>query len=177
MNTEHRPRVHPVQRPSPQRGVALVVSLLFLLVVTLISVAAARNSAVNLRMAGNMQDMAVSFQSAEAGAMALMGLSRADPANDPFNVALPDFRDNDTVIPPAVRGAYIGNLRNGQGSVGVTVQAVSRDRPCPRSTGQMGGNSYANQECTYYRVRSEHIDEGRSRSRIQMGVVKTTVKK
>jgi hypothetical protein len=175
LNAQRTYRLRLSSRSSTQRGVALVVSLLFLLVVTLISVAAARNSALNLRMAGNMQDMAISFQSAEAGAMALMGISRADPANDPFNVTLPDFRDNDTSIPTAIRGNYIGNLRNGQGSVGVTVRAVRRDRPCPRATRQMSGSSYAQQVCTYYRVRSEHVDEGRSRSRIQIGVVKTTI--
>jgi type IV pilus assembly protein PilX len=166
---------HSAHAPRKQRGVALVVSLLFLLVVTLVSLAAARNSALNLRMAGNMQDMVISFQSAEAGAMALMGMSRADPANDPFNVSLPDFRDNDTAMPTGLRAAYVGNLRNGLGSVGVSVRAVSRDRPCPRATRQMSGSSYAQQVCTYYRVRSEHTDDGRSRSRVQMGVVKTTI--
>ena len=67
-----------------QQGVALVVALLFLLVVTVISVIAASNSAIGLKMSANMQDAYSSFQSAEAGAKrhpcgAVSSLPRAGP--------------------------------------------------------------------------------------------------
>ena len=65
-----------------QRGVALVVSLLFLLVVTLISVVAANNSSMGLKMSSNMQDAYRSFQEAEAGVYAALGL--AGTPQDPF---------------------------------------------------------------------------------------------
>ncbi|HCD56765.1 MAG TPA: pilus assembly protein PilX, partial [Halieaceae bacterium] len=54
-------------RQHSERGVALAVSLLFLLVVTIVSITAATNSSVGLRMAGNLQDNYESFQAAEAG--------------------------------------------------------------------------------------------------------------
>ena len=66
-----------------QQGVALVVALLFLLVVTVISVIAASNSALGLKMSANMQDASESFQSAEAGIIATLSL--AGTANDPFD--------------------------------------------------------------------------------------------
>ena len=58
-----------------ERGVALVVALLFLLVVTIISVVAANNSSLGLKMAANMQDSYTSFQAAEAGAVAVLALA------------------------------------------------------------------------------------------------------
>jgi len=66
-----------------QRGVALVVALLFLLVVTVISVIAASNSTIGLKMSANLQDSYASFQSAEAGIIAVLSL--AGTANDPFD--------------------------------------------------------------------------------------------
>ncbi len=68
-----------------QQGVALVVALLFLLVVTIISVIAASNSAIGLKMSANMADSYASFQSAEAGILAVLSL--AGTANDPFRRA------------------------------------------------------------------------------------------
>ena len=44
-----------------QAGVALVVALLFLLIVTILSVTAARNSSFSLQMSSNMQDANSSF--------------------------------------------------------------------------------------------------------------------
>ena len=50
-----------------QDGVVLVTTLLFLLVVTIISITAANNSSLGLKMSANMQDAYRSFQAAEAG--------------------------------------------------------------------------------------------------------------
>ncbi|MEX0731360.1 MAG: PilX N-terminal domain-containing pilus assembly protein [Aquisalimonadaceae bacterium] len=55
---------HPA--PSGQRGVALVLSLVILLVLTLISVTAMRGSILEERMAGGLQDHNRAFQAAEA---------------------------------------------------------------------------------------------------------------
>ena len=71
----------PIER---QRGVALVVALLFLLVVTIISVIAAGNSAIGLRMSANLQDAYSSFQSAEGGIIAALSLAGTG-ASDPFD--------------------------------------------------------------------------------------------
>lgn len=57
---------HIPQRPSAQRGIALVVVLLLLLVVTLLGLAAMRGTLLQERMAGNVVARAQAFQAAEA---------------------------------------------------------------------------------------------------------------
>ena len=49
-----------------QRGVVLIISLIFLLVLTLMGVAAMQGTTMQERMAGNSQDRNVAFQAAEA---------------------------------------------------------------------------------------------------------------
>ena len=71
-------------------GVALVVALLFLLVVTVISLIAASNSTMGLKMSANLADASESFQSAEAGVIAVLAMAK-DAATDPFK-----GEDNDT---------------------------------------------------------------------------------
>lgn len=151
-----------------QRGVALVFSLLFLLVVTLISVVAATNSSRSFKMATNMQDRALSFQAAEAGAYATLGL--VDTVNDPFQ------RVND-LAPFAGIDAAAHPLRNlaAPASVDVDVFMVALDRPCPRSASMRGGSSIDVYDCEYYRVESAHQAAGRSRTEVQLGVVKTVI--
>lgn len=52
--------------PPGQRGVALMVALVFLIVVTLIGIAAARIVTLETRLTGNVQNRDVAVQSAEA---------------------------------------------------------------------------------------------------------------
>lgn len=56
-----------LQTPARQRGAVLVVSLIFLLVVTLIAVGSMRNTILEEKMAGNTRDRNLAFQSAESG--------------------------------------------------------------------------------------------------------------
>lgn len=55
--------------PSPEytRGVALVTSLVILLILTIIGIAAMRTSSLEERMAGNVQDATYAFEAAESG--------------------------------------------------------------------------------------------------------------
>ena len=50
-----------------QQGIALITSLVFLLIITAISVVAAQRGGSNLRMVSNMQESAAAFQRAEEG--------------------------------------------------------------------------------------------------------------
>jgi type IV pilus assembly protein PilX len=59
-------RMHPVTFSSRQDGVALVVALLLLVVITLVGFAAVRGTIVQQKLASNMYDREVAFQSAEA---------------------------------------------------------------------------------------------------------------
>ena len=67
-----------------QSGVALVVALIFLLLMTVLSTASMRNSMMQERMTGHMRDWQLGFQSAEASLRdAEKFLAETDP--------LPDF--------------------------------------------------------------------------------------
>lgn len=62
-----RPYMTPHMTPRAQRGVALVIALIFLLVLTMIGVSAMQTTTIQERMAGNVRDRNVAFQAAEAG--------------------------------------------------------------------------------------------------------------
>lgn len=63
MNT---PLMFPSRTGKRQRGVVLVVSLLMLLVLTIIGLAATRSTTLEERMTANQNDAAVAFEAAEA---------------------------------------------------------------------------------------------------------------
>lgn len=71
---------------SRQRGVVLVVSLLMLLVLTLIGLAATRSTTLEQRMTANQNDQAVAFEAAEAalrdGESALSGATALNYAGN-----------------------------------------------------------------------------------------------
>ena len=129
-----------------QKGVALVVSLLFLLVVTIISITAATNSSQGLKMASNMQDRYSSFQSAEAGIFA--ALAMAASADDPF-------RRQAEIDPFATLSAAENPLRLLLDDEDDPVQVETRiflaasGRPCPRPPGESGGSSIGIFDCDY----------------------------
>lgn len=53
-------------QPGRQRGAAMIIALIFLLLMTLLSTSSMRSSTMQERMAGNMRDWNLGFQSAEA---------------------------------------------------------------------------------------------------------------
>jgi type IV pilus assembly protein PilX len=57
----------PQMQKRQQYGMALIVSLIILLVLTLLGLAAVQNSSMEERMAGNMRRENIAFQAAEAG--------------------------------------------------------------------------------------------------------------
>jgi hypothetical protein len=155
-------------RQSSQQGVALAVSLLFLLVVTIVSITAATNSSMGLRMAGNLQESYESFQAAEAGIYGALALART--AEDPFMGV-------DDLTPFAGLSAStehpLRSLRDGVGAVDVRVVSVAVAVGCPRPPGERDGDSEGETfACDYYRVISEHDVAGKARSRVELGVVK-----
>jgi hypothetical protein len=151
-----------------QQGVALAVSLLFLLVLSMISVMAASNSALGLKMSANMADSFSSFQSAEAGVIATLSLAD-DAANDPFDGddSLDPFAafDPDTDHP-------LAGLNDGASNVDVRVFMTTASTTCPRSE---IGSSVGLFDCDYYRIESEHEVQKKARTRVQLGVVKTII--
>ncbi len=57
-------------RVRQQTGAALAISLIFLLVLTVLSIAAMRGSGLQERMAGGMYEATIAFQAAESGLLA-----------------------------------------------------------------------------------------------------------
>ncbi len=57
----------PIRNISQQRGMALMMGLIFLVVLTLLGMAAMRGTLLEERMAGNARDRDLAFQAAEAG--------------------------------------------------------------------------------------------------------------
>lgn len=158
-----------VEEVGTSQGMALVTSLLFLLVITVISVVAANNSAMSLKMSANMQDAYRSFQQAEAGVNGALGL--VGTPQDPFT------RDDVVAEPFAdVTNHPLRNLGEDPDTlVDVDVYLVAIDRACPRSSVGSGGTSVGILDCDYYRIESEHDDAGHARTRVEMGVVKTVL--
>jgi type IV pilus assembly protein PilX len=150
-------------------GVALVVALLFLLVVTVISLVAASNSAMGLKMSANLADASESFQSAEAGVIAVLAMAK-DAATDPFQGGDNDapFADFD----PESADHPLSNLSDGTGSVTVNVIMTNAATACPRSS---AGTSVGVIDCDYYRIESEHKVLRKSRTQVTMGAVKEII--
>lgn len=151
-----------------QQGMALVVSLLFLLILTIIGVVAATNSRYALQMSMNAQDALQSFQSAEAGAYAALatdgtpaGLFEGASAQDVFS----GMSDDDSPL---------GLLETGADSVRTDVILTASATACPR---RVDGSSVGLFDCDYYRIESQHAVEKRARTRVNVGVVKTIIGK
>ena len=153
-----------------QAGVALGVAMIFLLIVTIIGVVAARNSTFSLKMSGNLQDLSNSLQSAEAGALAVLSL--ANTGNDPF-------RGGDTEDPfDGVSPNPLDNL-NDAGAVDTDVTLMAFESGCPRqrrssNTSEVWGTNTT--VCDYYRVDAEHDVAQRARTRVSLGVIKRVLK-
>jgi|GEM_PF-636067 len=155
-----------------QRGVVLVTSLLFLLVVTIISITAANNSSVGLKMSTSMQDTYRSFQAAEAGVYSTLAL--AGSAQDPFRRL--------AIVEDPFQGIGVHPLRNIAGdpndanfTIDVDVRLIGAERACLRPPNDQGGTSVGLTDCDYYLITSEHDLEGTARTRVELGVIKTVI--
>jgi len=78
-----RPYLPPSPSRANQSGVALVVALILLVVVTLVGLAAVRGTIMQQKMAGNMYDRQIAFQNAEAA----MRAATASIATSPGDIA------------------------------------------------------------------------------------------
>ena len=67
--------------PTAQHGVALVVALVLLVVVTLVGLAAIRGTTLQQKMTSNFYDREISFQAAEAALRAGEAWATANPTN------------------------------------------------------------------------------------------------
>src|SRR5258706_8628258 len=100
-------------RRSHERGAALVIGLILLLMLTLLAVSGMNSASLEFIMAGNEQDPANAFQAAEAGIGQRMGLRVFNPAPmPPPPHRAPQPTDNRaSTITPQLRGAPQPALR------------------------------------------------------------------
>lgn len=148
-----------------QRGVALAVSMIFLLVVTIISVVAASNSRQGLAMTANLQDSYDSFQAAEAGLVAAW--ASVDTPGDVFGLTttLDVYDGMDDATSP------IGHVSGGNDAMEVNVflTASATGCPIPKNGKVWGDGAFL---CDYYRIESEHQVDRKARTKVNQGVVK-----
>lgn len=160
--------MQPDRPSSNQKGVALVVALLFLLVVTLLTVTAARDSAFSLKMSGNLQDQYDSLQAAEATALATMALYDTG-GDDPFD-------GSDTANPFAGITAHpleqhLADLND----IGASVILTHLEEACPRATSERDtwdGGIGEGPKCDRYRIDAQHNKPERARTRVSLGVIR-----
>lgn len=88
-----RPSTARTTRPSQQRGVALAVALILLVVITLVGLAAVSGTIMQNKMASNQYDRELAFQSAEAALRAAEAVIAA-PGFDPTPYTLCDGDDS-----------------------------------------------------------------------------------
>jgi len=156
------PILNAMQNPTRQSGVALVTGLLFLLVVTIVAVTAANNSVLGLKMSASMQDSYRSFQSAEAGIDAVLGLAGTDL--DPFEKKI------DTADPFQGLTDFEGGMNHPFRNQAADPNTVPIDVDVHfTSSSRLVNYSDKFFEIRYYRIKSEHVEPGRARTQIQVG--------
>lgn len=109
--------------PASQRGAALIMSLVLLLILTLLGVAAMRSSSLQQMMAGNTQEINRAFEAAESG----LNKAMADTTN---------FSDMTNSKPPQTY--TFSTMNNAGASVSTTFIQTS---PPPRSSRPTGTQS------------------------------------
>lgn len=157
-----------------QRGVALSITLILLIVFTLLGVFALSTSVLELRMAGNVQQSMDSFQSAEAGVAAVLRTanSEPDPAKNPFNgqkVGDVNATPLAGVTANPLAGLSPGMVVNSR-TVLTEVQA-----PCPRVEAE-SASAADTVVCDYYRIESTAETAAQARSRVAQGAAREVLK-
>lgn len=167
-----------VRNPSSQRGFALLVALMFLIIVTLLSVSAMRSSTMELRMATNEQEQRIGFDSAQSAADAAVASNTINVTN-PGDVTC--FRFGST---PTCTGATNLNETTGMGTGADNFVRAKLDviGPCPRSisSSARGSSSLRSSgsgtsgSCAYFTVESTYDATAKRGSRVetQQGYVK-----
>lgn len=160
-----------------QRGAALLVALIFLIILTLLSVNAMRSSTMELRMAGNEQERRIGFDSAQSARDAVVASNQIAVTN------IGDVICFGFSTSPNCTGSNTSNVTlstaNGVGtenSVRTTLAAIAS---CPRSSGNSyGGDSSFNTGapggCAYFAVESTYDATDRRGGRVatQEGYIK-----
>lgn len=139
-----------------ERGVVMVVSLLLLAILSLIGVSAMSTSIFELRIAGNVQSLYDSFQSADAGVAATMAGSGSFDGGDQTDLFY---------------GGTAGSIEDYiVAEVNVERILPGVELSCPRGP---GSSSITLIGCEYYLVDSEHENAATgARTKVFQGAVR-----
>lgn len=160
-----------------QQGSALLVALMFLVILTLLSVQAMRTSTMELRMAGNEQERRLGFDSAQSGRNAVITANKIMVGNVGDITCFAFNRD------AGCTGATVSNVKldlaTGVGDENLVRTTLMAIAACPRSSGNSyGGDSSFNTGapggCAYYDLESSYDATARRGGRVvtQEGFVK-----
>lgn len=153
-----------------ERGAAMVIALVMLLVLTLLATASARMTLMEERMTGNTQDRNIAFQAAEAGLRAGEGEAQvpvlpdfdvntkglytpADPGDDPV-WTLVDWTDEDEVLISDELADAPGTLADAAASY------IVEQLPRVATPGESLAADASVDEATFYRVTSRGVGVG-----------------
>lgn len=152
-----------------QQGAVLITALMFLVILTLISITAMRSSTLELRMAGNEQEHRRALQSTQSAVNGVM----AQTSIQVIDVGITNcYRFADTTDPTTLAGCTTANtttLTSGPGYDAPNLVAANLDAitACPRSIANSArgqgslrtsnaGTSTGN--CAYFTVTSSYDD-------------------
>jgi len=112
--------LQPVSLPRRQQGAVLIISLMFLLIMTLIGVTAMQSTTMEEKMAGNVRDHNLAFQAAEAALRdaetyieTVVSTAAFDDTNGRFSAtstSLPDASASATWASDNTSRAYSGTI-------------------------------------------------------------------
>lgn len=183
-------RLQPRAYPNAQRGVALVVALVLLVVATIIGLAGIRGTSLQERMSANMYDRSLAFQRAEA---ALRDAERAITENwqittlggqDCSPTALPLCKSvpPDNAVWTSVGGSYNVNNDKTPGTPQYFIQFMGTGNAQNTlgldANADYGnyGNSYPPDNVAYYRVTARSSAPGDAGDR-SIVVLQSTIKR
>lgn len=177
-----------------ERGAALIISLILMVLITLVGIASLRNVVLEEKMASNFYDRSLAFQSAEAGLRAGEGVAAAQGTATPKHaqaLALPTPTNNTQCSSScsgglcSAPGAHCEGRWNMAGftgwtaATGVTLNAQAGS--APQYFVEFLGNTFpcdpnlptANNTCTRYRI-SARSQTGADRAEVILQSVYAT---
>ena len=151
------PSMRGVRPASSQRGIVLVVGLVFLLVLTIIGITSLRTTTLEERMAGNLQQHTVAFQDAEAKIALVLDSLNGDQSNLSTNDTCASL--DPSTYPAAVNPSMVSSYHTCE-------QFIGTSEPGRLTNTAEGSQTYL----LHFRIESESTTVGHADATLQQGV-------
>jgi type IV pilus assembly protein PilX len=156
-------------QPQRQKGAVLITALIFLVILTLISVAAMRSSTLELRMAGNEQEHRRALQSTQSAINGVLANANIQVVDIGITTCY-QFDSTDTTL-AGCTSSNTETLTTGPGYGGPNLVSAHLDEigACPRTIANSargqgslrasnGGGSASTGNCAYFTMTSRYDD-------------------